>query len=253
MNAFPSTIGIIGYGQFGRFLEVLVRTYVPHVSSANIYIADRGDALQRACSADIVFLCVPISAYADTVQAIRPHLGALSVVCDVATVKVHTVRALREAGIQNYIATHPMFGPYSYEKHGKSLSSLRIALCGSTLTPAMHAAAVSFLRNTGLIVLEMSPEEHDMLIAETLFLTHLVGQTVHQGGFERTSIDTVSFGYLMDAVESVAQDEALFRDVYRFNPYCDVVLARVESVQRNIAASLRKATGPGFPEPAITG
>jgi prephenate dehydrogenase len=91
-----------------------------------------------------------------------------------------------------------------------------------------------------LKVLELTADEHDRLIAETLFLTHLVGQTISKGSFERTSIDTVSFGFLMDAVESVAHDEALFRDVYRFNPYCKEVLARYEAAERAVKDSLNQ-------------
>jgi prephenate dehydrogenase len=94
------------------------------------------------------------------------------------------------------------------------------------------------LKNAELTVLSLTADEHDRLIAETLFLTHLVGQTVHKGGFERTAIDTVSFGFLMDAVESVAHDEALFRDVYAYNPYCKDVLARFEKAQKDTLASL---------------
>jgi hypothetical protein len=57
----------------------------------------------------------------------------------------------------------------------------------------------------------------------------------------QTLIYTVSFGYLMDAVESVAQDDALFRDVYRYNPFCTEVLNRAEMVLQRIAATLRSA------------
>jgi len=243
------SVGIIGYGQFGRFVEMLVRERFPQVE---IRIARRGesDAIASAAASDLVFLCVPISAYEVTARMIAPSVSEASIVVDVATVKSHTVQALRDAGIKRFIATHPMFGPYSYEKQGKSLNGLRIALTESTLTGDETGECIRFLEEHGLRVLRMSSDEHDQLIAETLFLTHLLGQTVHQGGFERTSIDTVSFGYLMDAVESVAQDEALFRDVYRFNRHCEAVLARVEAVQRNIAASLKKAMGPGLPQPS---
>ncbi len=233
----PTSIGIIGYGQFGRFIESLAREHFPKL---NIHVAHHGDtgALTTACAADYLFLCVPISAYAETARVIAPLLGAHTIVVDVATVKTHTVKALREAGVVRFIATHPMFGPYSYAKQGNSLAGLRIALCDSTLTEDEHVAAVRFLSAAGLKVLVMTADEHDKLIAETLFLTHLVGQTVHQGGFERTSIDTVSFGYLMDAVESVAHDEALFRDVFAFNPYCKDVLQRYEAARAAITASL---------------
>jgi prephenate dehydrogenase len=232
------SIGIIGYGQFGRFIESVVREHYPDIP---VVIAGREDdgALKAACLADLVFLCVPIAAYADVARRIAPLLGPGSIVVDIATVKSHTVKVLKDAGIPRFISTHPMLGPYSYEKHGRSLAGLRIAVCDSTLRESEYARIVSWLRVLGLVVLELTPDEHDKLIAETLFLTHLIGQIVHKGGFERTSIDTVSFGYLMDAVESVAHDEALFRDVYEFDPYCEEVLSRVEAVGRRVADGLK--------------
>lgn len=231
------SLGIIGYGQFGRFIDALARE---HLQEIEVRVAPRGDhaALKMACASDLVVLCVPIAAYLDVARGIAPLLGPASVVVDVATVKSHTVRALREAGITRLIATHPMFGPYSYEKQGRSLKGLRIALTETTLSRDERDALVKCLESAGLRVLSMTSDEHDRLIAETLFVTHLVGQVIHRGGFERTQIDTVSFGYLMDAVESVAHDEVLFRDVFQYDPYCAEVLERFTKSQGDIIATL---------------
>lgn len=244
-----TSIGIIGYGHFGAFLHSLALTFYPHItvriSSSRIpQDATTFFTLEDTCKTDLLILAVPIQAFAATVEKIKPHLLPHTIVCDVATVKKHTATTLSESGIPRFIATHPMFGPYSYEKHGNSLRDLRIALCDHTLQDDEIQAIRSFLKGAGLHVLEMSPDSHDKLVAETLFLTHLVGQTVHQGGFERTSIDTVSFGFLMDAVESVAQDEALFQDVFAYNPYCKDVLERFEASEMKIAEKLSATKFP---------
>ena len=233
------SIGIVGDGQFGRFLARLAREHL----HASVVVAPQGDdeALRAAAASDVVVLCVPISAYDSVAKAIASQIGERTIVCDIATVKMHTVKALRDAGITRFISTHPMFGPYSYEKHGKSLRGLRIALCETALDPGEREQVAAWLSSLGLAVLELSPEAHDKLIAETLFLTHLVGQVVHRGGFERTEIDTVSFGYLMDAVESVAHDEALFRDVFRYDPYCTDVLARFEQTRSDVVSGLERS------------
>jgi prephenate dehydrogenase len=78
-------------------------------------------------------------------------------------------------------------------------------------------------------VVEKTAETHDRELAETLFLTHYIGQIVARGGFERTEIDTLSFGYLMDAVDSVRHDGRLFEEVYRFNSYCRQVIDRFDA------------------------
>ncbi len=137
-----------------------------------------------------------------------------------------------------------MFGPYSYAKHGNSLKDLRIVVCHSSLSEDSMGGVLNFLRQAELKVLELTTDDHDRLVAETLFLTHLVGQTVKKGRFERTAVDTVSFGFLMDAVESVAHDDALFRDVYKYNPYCKEVLARFEKAEGDIKATLNPVSNP---------
>ncbi len=241
-----STVGIIGFGSFGQFIQKLTREHFPHMA-VKVFSSRKGPegidgidffTLEEVCKTDLLFVCVPISAFAQTINRIVPLLGANTIVCDVTTIKKHTVEVLREKGVPHYIATHPMFGPNSYAKHGNSLKDLRIALCDSSLTKDESKDITDFLTSTGLKVLELTADEHDRMIAETLFLTHLIGQTVKKGNFKRTAIDTVSFGFLMDAVESVANDEALFRDVFAFNPYCADVLARYEHAEKEVTMLL---------------
>lgn len=238
------SVGILGFGDFGKFIYTLARERFPDLaikvsSTRNAPDGQTFYTLDDVCATDLLFVCVPISAFAQTIDRIQPLLGSNTIVCDVATIKVHTVNTLKERGVPRYLATHPMFGPYSYAKHG-SLKNLRIAVCDSTLSEQEMHSVRMFLHQAELKVLELSADEHDKLVAETLFLTHLVGQTVKSGGFARTSIDTVSFGYLMDAVESVAHDDALFKDVYRYNPYCKDVLKRFEHAEQEIKSSLKE-------------
>jgi prephenate dehydrogenase len=241
-----SSVGIIGFGSFGEFIFNIAKERFPEVA-VKVYSSRREPdgtdfyTLADVCTTDLLFVCVPIAAFAATIDRIVPLLGAHTIVCDVATVKKHTVEVLKSKNVSRYLATHPMFGPYSYEKHGKSLTGLRIAVCDTTIPTEEFETAINFLRLAKLKVLELTADEHDKLIAETLFLTHLIGQTVTKGGFKRTSIDTVSFGFLMDAVESVAHDEALFRDVYTYNPYCTEVLARYEEAKKQIVSSLTQS------------
>lgn len=243
------SIGIIGYGDFGTFLHELARTHLPDIA-VKIY-SSRFEldgkiffSLEDVCKSDILIPCVPIATFEEVVQKIKSLVGKDTIVCDVATVKKHPVSILRSNGIPRFIATHPMFGPYSYKKKGNTLEGLRIAVCDTTLSQDEYANVEAFLKGIGLNVLEMTPDEHDKLVAETLFLTHLVGQIVTQGRFERTSIDTLSFGFLMDAVESVAHDDALFHDVFSYNPYCEEVLRRVENTEKLVAGSLERGRMP---------
>jgi len=145
-----------------------------------------------------------------------------------------------------FLATHPMFGPESYAKRGDDVTGLRIVVTGHNLAPAQYSALRAKLAAVGFSVVEKTAEAHDRDLAETLFLTHYIGQVVARGGFERTDIDTVSFGYLMDAVDSVRHDGQLFEEVYRFNPYCRQVIERFDASERQVRNAMLELTPPGL-------
>ncbi len=234
------TFGLIGYGHFGAFLHILATRYLP---DATIKIHSRRHApdghlffsLEEAAACDVVVLAVSISAYAQTLERIKPHLSRDCILVDVATVKKYTGDLVRAAAAgRPFLAMHPMFGPESYAKRGGDVSGLRIVITESSLDVKRHRGLLKHLRDIGFSIIEKSADEHDRDLAETLFLTHYIGQVVARGGFERTDIDTVSFGYLMDAVDSVRHDTQLFEDVCRFNPYCRQVIDRFDQSERQV-------------------
>jgi len=239
------SLGIIGHGDFGRFLETLAKRFLPGVAvrvHARKATPDgvRFFSLEEACQSDIVVIAVSIRAFEEMLLKILPLLGPRSILIDVNTVKMHPAQLLRRhAGNRAWAATHPMFGPYSFEKQGGALQGLRLVIADHTLPDAVMAGAVQWLKALGLNVFTMTPEAHDRMLAETLFLTHYVAQTVAKGGFIRTDIDTLSFGYLMDAVESVRHDTELFRDVFAFNPWCEEIIRRFEAAEAEVHALLK--------------
>ena len=242
----PRSLGIIGHGDFGRFLELLAHRYAPGVSVRIHARRETPDGvrfftLDEACQADVVIIAVSIRAFAEMLVQVLPRLRRDAILVDVNTVKAHPAKLLREKaqGVR-YVTTHPMFGPYSFEKQGASLKGLRLVIAEHTLGQGEMAAAIAWLKGLGLDVMEMTPEAHDRMLAETLFLTHYVAQAVARGGFVRTDIDTLSFGFLMDAVESVKSDTELFRDVFAFNPYCEEIITRFEKAEAEVHALLEK-------------
>ena len=242
----PRSLGIVGHGDFGRFLETLAHRFAPGLE-VRVFArkaapdGTRFFSLDETCRAEVVIIAVSIRAFEEMLRQVLPLLAPGSILVDVNTVKALPARLLRElAPGRAYITTHPMFGPYSFEKQGGSLAGLRLVIGDHTLPPAKAEAMVAWLKGLGLDVLTMTPDAHDRMLAETLFLTHYVAQAVARGGFIRTDIDTLSFGYLMDAVESVKSDTELFRDVFAFNPYCEEIVARFEKAESEVHALLEK-------------
>ena len=234
------SVSLFGYGHFGVFLHGLAQRYMPDLT-LKIYSRSRsGDgapfvSLEEAAACDAAILTVPIGAYKATLEKIKPHLGADTVIVDVATVKKYSSELIRTiAGGHRFISTHPMFGPESYAKRGGDVTGFRIVVTETNLDADIRRALLQALRDLGFSVVETNSDTHDKDLAETLFLTHYVGQVIARGGFERTDIDTVSFGYLMDAVDSVRHDTQLFEDVFRFNPYCRQVVERFDASETQV-------------------
>jgi len=232
-----NSFGIVGYGHFGQFVHTLLKRYLPN-APVHIYTKNSnrtgisGESLGTVAKADIVFVCVNISAYETVIEELQPLLGPNTILVDVATVKVHTTNILaRYKDTIKYVSTHPMFGPESYRKQQSEVTSFRIVVTDYSLLEASLDNFIKLFEAVGFVVVRMSADEHDRLLAETLFVTHYISQTLLAAGIKRTVLDTVSFGSLMNAVESVASDTQLFADVYRYNPYCHGIVDRLHSAE----------------------
>jgi prephenate dehydrogenase len=240
----PQTLGIVGHGSFGKFLERLAKRFLPELT---VRVFDRNASedgkrffpLEEVCLSDVVVIAVSIRAFTEVLYKVLPLLRPDSVLVDVNSVKKFPSALLYlTASDRYYISTHPMFGPFSFRKKRGRLKGLRIVISDHTLPKHAMEQAVVWLEGLGLKVVTMSSDDHDRQLAETLFLTHYVSQMVSTAGFVRTDIDTLSFGFLMDAVESVKGDTELFRDVYAFNKYCHKIVERLEKSQSEVHSIL---------------
>ena len=240
------SVGIIGYGSFGKFIAVLLARFAPEISvrfSSSSHPADGKTffSFEEVCAADAVVFCVPIHAFEATLIKALPLMPKTSVIVDVTTVKVYTTALLEKlAAGRPYLATHPLFGPQSYVKTEEKIDGYRIVFTEHTVPPEDYAALTNFLRTIGFTIVETTAEKHDEQLAESLFLTHFIGQSVNRAGFKRTEVDTISFEFLMQAVEIVCKNTEIFKDVFRFNPYCESVLKRLEAAEKDVHGLLQK-------------
>ncbi len=241
-----SSVGIVGYGNFGQFIQELATRFFPAVSLKVYSRRHEPDGqlffdLATVSRCDVVILCGAISEYETQLQSVLEYAPLETILVDVATVKKHTSELCKKyCEGRFYIATHPMFGPESYKKHHGNVEGFRIVVTDYHLPNDAYPVLKSAFVALGFSIIEMTADEHDARLAETLFLTHYVGQSIMRAGFTRTAIDTLSFQFLMDAVESVAPDTKLFADVYRYNPYCHAVAERLHLAQETIFSSLQK-------------
>jgi prephenate dehydrogenase len=199
-------------------------------------------SLDKVAQSDVVILCGAIHEYEEQLRTVLEHALPETILVDVATVKKYTSELLREhCADRRFISTHPMFGPESYQKYDRNVTGFRIVVTDYALKNDDYQRLKNAFATLGFLIIEMTADEHDKRLAETLFLTHYVGQSVLRAGFSRTAIDTLSFQFLMDAVESVKDDATLFADVYQFNPYCKPVAERFHAAQQEVYQELSYA------------
>ena len=241
------SIGIIGYGHFGQFVHELAGQFFPELTVRihSRHIGEKDDtfvSMQAACSCDVVILCGAISEYEEQIKIVTELAPEHSIIVDVATVKGFSSVLLRKhAGNRKFLSTHPMFGPESFKKHQGDVSGFRIVVTDYALGNDEAVQMKNVFAQLGFVVVEMTADEHDKRLANSLFLTHYLARSITRASFGRTNMDTLSFQFLMDAVESVAHDERLFQDVYRFNPYCKEAVDRLHASLDEVYAELRKS------------
>jgi prephenate dehydrogenase len=228
------TIGLIGYGRFGRLLAALLAAQV------DVIVWDRAatrpalprkrvkwGSVEQVARQRIVLLAVPVSSLRAVLRRIRPLLVPGSLVIDVCAVKVQPVRWMSSMLPPDIslLGTHPLFGPDSYTG---TLRGHRIVLCpvrgpGSIVT---HARRV--LKRAGLIVDVMEPDDHDKMMAETVFLTQCVGRALHRAGLATLPGGTVFYRQL-HAIADVARNdtEELFLDMWRYNRHAKAVARKI--------------------------
>lgn len=240
-----NSVGIIGYGHFGSFVYELGQRFFPTMQFRIHSRRHEPDGktffdLKIAAQSDVVILCAGISEYEERAKAVLEHALPETILIDVATVKKFTSElCYKHCGSRRFISIHPMFGPNSYKKYRGDVSGFRIVVTDYALKNNTYQILKAQFAALGFVIIEMSADEHDARLAETLFLTHYIGRSVIAAGFTRTEIDTLSFQFLMDAVESVRDDEQLFADVYRYNPYCKAVAERFHAAQDKVFQKLQ--------------
>lgn len=140
--------------------------------------ADPAEAVQEA---DIAVVCVPIWTIAKLAEQIVRSLKPGAVVTDVGSTKsalLKTLDALFSGGEVHFVGSHPIAGS---EKTGiaagnPDLYEGRLTIvCPSDDTPDSAEKAVADMwRLAGSEVVEMSPLEHDAMLASTSHLPHMI-------------------------------------------------------------------------------
>jgi prephenate dehydrogenase len=238
-------IGIIGYGRFGRLAaRYLAGDYPVFVCGRrNIAIENVPEGVHVAsfhdvCNQRIVIPCMPISSFKEVLATAAPLIRPDALMADVCSVKEKPVRWMKAALPEtvSILGTHPMFGP---DSASAGLEGMKIALCRVRINDDLYGKVVAFLRRSGLVVIETTPEEHDRQIAVSLALTHFIGRSLAAFGARELAIDTEGYKRLLHILGVVEHDtRQLFSDMHRYNPYAKEMRAAFMNAMAEIESEL---------------
>lgn len=256
-------LALIGVGLIGSSIaraaraQGVVREIVASARSAATRrrVAELGLADQvmetnaaAAAGADLVILCVPVGACGEVAKQIAPQLMPGAIVSDVGSVKAAIVR---EAGPQlpagvHFVPAHPVAGT---EHSGPDAGFAELFVnrwCILTPPPGTDAAAVerlaAFWRALGANVERMPAGHHDLVLAITSHLPHLIAYTIVGTADElaevtRSEVLKFSAGGFRDFTRIAASDPTMWRDVFLANK--DAVLEMLGTFNEDLAKLTR--------------
>ena len=237
-----SRVAIIGLGLIGGSVGLSVREMLPNVATTGwdadadvrARAAERGlagmvcDSVAEAVrEADLVILCVPVGAMGYAAEAIAPHIRPGTIVSDVGSSKRSVGEALAAALPEAVvIPAHPVAGTENSGPEAGFATLFRHRWCIVTprddTPPDALAALTEFWEGLGATVEIMDPRHHDLVLAVTSHIPHLIAYTIVGTASDleevtRGEVIKYSAGGFRDFTRIAASNPTMWRDVFLSN------------------------------------
>lgn len=236
------SVAIIGLGLLGGSIGLAVQDRASDITTTG-YDADadvRGKAAERGlvgtvctsasdavAEADLVILCVPVGAMGSAAAEIAGHLKPGAIISDVGSSKQSVVEDLSAAlpGL-TVIPAHPVAGTEQSGPEAGFATLFENRWC--ILTPpdgadeASVEALADFWRALGSKIEIMDAEHHDLVLAVTSHIPHLIAYTIVGTASDledvtRGEVIKYSAGGFRDFTRIAASDPTMWRDVFLQN------------------------------------
>jgi cyclohexadieny/prephenate dehydrogenase len=238
-------IAIVGIGLIGSSLALAARgnraaTKITlydqnddvRMRAVELGLGEVSDSLEGAIAgADLVILCVPSGAMGNAGAAIAPYLKEGAIVTDVGSVKAAVIEQLVPVlpSLAYLVPGHPIAGT---ERSGPEAGFATLfAKRWAILTPLDDARAdyrekvqalVAFWERLGSQVELMEPARHDLVLAMTSHIPHLIAFCVVATAEDVEAVtdsEVVKFsaGGFRDFTRIAASDPTMWRDVFLLN------------------------------------
>lgn len=255
-------VAIIGLGLLGGSIGLAVKAHLPGVRTTGYDAnpATRERAIERGLvdqvcptaadavrEAQLVIVCVPVGAMGEAAVDFAAALPAGVVVSDVGSSKESVAAALTAAlpGVA-VIPAHPVAGTERSGPDAGFASLFQQRWCIITppedADPTQVAALSEFWEGLGARVETMSAAHHDMVLAVTSHLPHLIAYTIvgtasDLEGVTQGEVIKYSAGGFRDFTRIAASDPTMWRDVFLTNK--DAVLDMLQRFTEDLTALQR--------------
>ncbi len=211
------------------------------------------DATQNASEgvkdADLVILATPLGAFGKVTQEIAPHMKAGAVLTDTGSVKQDAISAIQPfvPDHVSFVPGHPIAGT---EQSGPEAGFYELFINRwAVLTPLPDTDAqalgkmVQFWESCGSRVEIMDPQRHDLVLAITSHLPHLIAYSIVGTATdleEHLHSDVIKFSAsgFRDFTRIAASDPVVWRDIFLGNN--EAVLEVLQRFNEDLTA-LQKA------------
>jgi cyclohexadieny/prephenate dehydrogenase len=252
-------IAVIGLGLLGGSVARAAKAALPAIRvtgydadaavrsrARTIDLADTiaDSAAAAVAGADLVVLCVPVGAMGDAARAMAPGLAPGVLISDVGSSKAGVAAALAQAlPGHRVIPAHPVAGTEQSGPDAGFAALFRNRWCILTppadADPADLARLVALWEAFGAKVETMDAEHHDLVLAVTSHLPHLIAYCIvgTASDLERVTQSEVikySAGGFRDFTRIAASDPTMWRDVFLTNR--DAVLDMLGRFNRDLTA-----------------
>lgn len=229
---------------------------------AELGIADKVVATnaEAVAGADLVIVCVPVGVCGAVAKEIAPHLKAGAIVSDVGSVKGSIVRDMAPHLPDNvhFVPAHPVAGTEHSGPEAGFAELFENRWCILTPPEGTDRESVDrlaeFWRLLGANVEIMTPDHHDLVLAVTSHLPHLIAYTIVGTADEletvtRSEVFKFSAGGFRDFTRIAASDPTMWRDIFLANK--DAVLEMLGHFNEDVSAltkAIRRGDGDALSE-----
>ena len=236
-----SAVALVGLGLIGSSIARAVRESLPGVRlsgydadeavrerARQLALADVADMPSEAVAdADLVILCVPVGAMADAARSIASALPAAAIVSDVGSAKAAVATSLRQVlPDTTIIPAHPVAGTENSGPESGFAGLFRGRWCiltpDASVDPDAVARLATFWSALGAKVEVMDAAHHDLVLAVTSHLPHLIAYTIVGTASDLEQITQgevikYSAGGFRDFTRIAASNPTMWRDIFLAN------------------------------------